>query len=86
MYLLFRFVFNKLLKCKLVCIAGINSSDGRVVRTSASGAGLGFYFESGPTNDFKFGIQSFTARHLALKGQCGEKAGKFTCCAIEKGT
>ena len=32
------FVSNKLLKCKLEDIAGINSSDGRVVKASVSGA------------------------------------------------
>ena len=38
MCLLFVVVSNKLLKCKLVGIAGINSSDGQVVRASALGA------------------------------------------------
>ena len=37
-FVLFVFVTNKLLKCKLVGIAGINSLDGQVVRASASGA------------------------------------------------
>ena len=28
----------------------------------------------------------FTASLLDAQGQCGEQAGKFTCCAFEKGT
>ena len=47
---------------------------------------LGFDSESGQTNDFKTGIHSFPARRSAFKGQCGEQAGKFTCCAVRKGT
>ena len=34
----------------------------------------------------KIGIHSFSAWRSALKGQCGEEAGKFTCCAVGKGT
>ena len=34
----------------------------------------------------KIGIHSFPAWRSALKGQCGEQAGKFTCCAVGKGT
>ena len=47
---------------------------------------LGFDSESGQTNDFKIGILSFPASRSALKGQCGEQAGKFTYCAVGKGT
>ena len=47
---------------------------------------LGFNSESGQTNDFKIGIHSFSAGRSALKGQCGEQAGKFTYCAVGKGT
>ena len=46
----------------------------------------GFDSESGQTNNFKIGIHSFPAWRSALKGQCGEQAGKFTCCAVGKGT
>ena len=49
-------------------------SASRVARASASGA------ESGQTNDFK------AAWRLLLKGHCGEQAGKFTFCAVGKGT
>ena len=42
--------------------------------------------ESGQTNDFNIGIHSFPAWRSALKGQCEEQAGKFTCCAVGKGT
>ena len=56
-------------------------------RASASGSvDLGFDFESGQTNDFKIGIDSFPARLSASKGQYGEQAGKFTCCATGKNT
>ena len=34
----------------------------------------------------KIGIHSFPAWRSALKGQCGEQAGKFACCAVGKGT
>ena len=40
--------------------------------------------DSGHSNDFKIGIHSFPAGRSALKGQCGEQACKFTCCAIGK--
>ena len=46
----------------------------------------GFDSESGQTNDFKIGIHSFPAWRSASKGQCGEPAGKFTCCAVGKRT
>ena len=66
---------------------GMNSSDGRVVwSVCLLSCRLGFDSESGQTNDFKIGIHSFPAWRLALKGQCGEQAGKFTCCAVGKGT
>ena len=42
--------------------------------------------ESGQTNGFKIGIHSFPARRSALKEQCEEQAGKFTCCAVGKST
>ena len=45
---------------------------------------LGFDSESGQTNDFKNGIHSFPAWRSALKGQCEEQAGKFSCCAVER--
>ena len=47
---------------------------------------LRFDSESGQTNDFKIGIHSFSAWRTALKKQCEEQAGKFTCCAVGKGT
>ena len=34
--------------------------------------------------DFKIGIHSFPAWRSALKEQCEEQAGKFTCCAVGK--
>ena len=41
--------------------------------------------KSGQTNDFQIGIHSFPAWRSASEGQCGEQAGKFTCCAVGKG-
>ena len=65
-----------------MCASG---SDDRVVRSSASGAvDSGLIPTQGQTNDFKICIHSFSAS--TLKGQCGEQAGKFTCCAVGKGT
>ena len=56
-------------------------------RASASGSvDLGFDSESGQTNDLKIGFHSFPAWRSANKRQCGERAGKFTCCAVGKGT
>ena len=40
--------------------------------------------ESGPTNDFKIGIHSVPAWRSALKGQCGEQAGKHICGVLGK--
>ena len=45
---------------------------------------LGFDFKSGQTNDYKTDIYNFPARRSTLKGQFGEQAGKFTCCAVGK--
>ena len=61
-----------------------DSSDGRVVRASASGTvNLGLI----PTWVKPMTLKLvFTASRSALKGQRGEQAGKFTCCAVEKGT
>ena len=65
----------------------VNSSDGRVVwSVCLLSCRLGFDSESGQTNDFKIGIHSFPAWRSALKGQCEKQAGKFTCCAVGKGT
>ena len=47
---------------------------------------LGFDSESRQTNDFEIGIHSFPACRSALKGQFEEQAGKFTCCAVGRGT
>ena len=56
------------------------SSDGRVVRACATGAvDLGLIPSRVKPNDFEIGIHSFSAGRSALKGQCGEQAGKFTC-------
>ena len=59
-----------------------------MVRASASGA-----VDSGLISSrvkaiiyFKIGIHSFPTSRLALKRQCGEQAGKFTSCAVGKGT
>ena len=40
--------------------------------------------DSGHSNDFKIDIHSFPAGRSALKGQCGEQAAMFTCCAVGK--
>ena len=45
---------------------------------------LGLDSESDQTDYFKIGIYSFPAWPSALKGQCGEQAGRFTC-AVGKG-
>ena len=45
-----------------------------------------FDYESGQTNHFEIDIHSFPAWRSAFKGQCGEQAGKFTCCVVGKGT
>ena len=64
-----------------------NSSDGRVVwSVCLLSSRLGFNSESGQTNDSKIGIHSFPASRSALKGQSEEQAGKYTCCAVGKGT
>ena len=55
-----------------------------MITASASETVLGFAYKSGQTNNFKIGIHSFPAWRSALKGQCGEQAGKFTCCAVGK--
>ena len=47
---------------------------------------FGFHSKSGQTNHVKIGIHSFPASRLGLKGRCGEHAGKFTGCAVGKGT
>ena len=47
---------------------------------------LGFDSKSGQTNLFKIGVRSFPAWRSASKGQCEKQAGKFTCCAVGKGT
>ena len=63
------------------------NSVGRAVRASASGAvDSGLIPSRVKTNDCKIDIHSFLARRSALMGQCGEQAGMFTSCAIEKGT
>ena len=54
-------------------------------RASASGSvDLGFDSDSGHTSDLKIGIHSFLldAQHW----DSVEKADKFTCCAVGKGT
>ena len=43
-------------------------------------------FQVGSSQSFKIGIHSIPAGRSALKGQCKEQAGKFTCCAVGKGT
>ena len=63
-----------------------NSSDGRVVRASASAAVDSGLIPSLVKPIILNGIHSFPAGRSALKGQCGEQAGKFTCCALGKGT
>ena len=78
-------LLKKLRHCFINCF--INSSDGRVVWSVCSlSCGLEFDSESGQTNDFNIGIHSFPASRSALKGQCEEQAGKFTSCAVWKGT
>ena len=46
---------------------------------------LGFDSESGQTNDFNIGIHSFLLDVQHWRDSV-EKAGKFTCCAVGKGT
>ena len=46
----------------------------------------GLNSELGQTDDFKIGNHRFPAGRSALKGQFGEQAGKFACCAAGKGT
>ena len=61
--------------------------DGQVVRASASEAvDLGVIPSRVKTNNFQVAIHRFPAGRSALKGQCGDQAGKFTCCAVGKGT
>ena len=65
------------------------SSFGRVFcsrNVSLSSCGLWFDYESGQSNDSNFVIHSFPAGRSALKEQCGEQAGKFTCCVVGKDT
>ena len=58
-----------------------------MVRASASEAvDLGLIPSRVKTNDFKIGIHSFPAGRSALKEQCGEQAGKFSCGAVRKGS
>ena len=47
---------------------------------------LWFDSKSGQTKEYTFAIQSFRAWRSALKGQCEEQGGKFTSCAVGKGT
>ena len=64
-----------------------NSSDGQVVRVSASGAvDSGLIPSRVKPMALKMIFTSFPAQRSALKGQCGEQASKFTCYAIRKGT
>ena len=63
------------------------SSDGRVVRASASGAvDSGLIPSRVKPMTLELVYTAFPASRSALKGQCGEQAGKFTCCAVGKGT
>ena len=65
------------------------SSDGRVVRASASGAvdlGLIPSRVKPMTLKLVFAASQLDVPHSAVKGQCEEQAGKFTCCAVGKGT
>ena len=56
-------------------------------RASASGSvDLRFNYEFGQPMTLKIGIHSFPARRSALKGQCEEQTGKFTCSAYREGT
>ena len=65
----------------------VGSSNDLMVRASASTAvDLGLILKWGQTNDLKIGIFQLPYLMLTMKGQCGEQAGKFTCCAVGKGT
>ena len=65
-----------------------DNSDGRVVRASALGdvdSGLIPSRVEPMTLQLVFTASLLDAQQSALKGQCGEQAGKFTC-AVGKGT
>ena len=58
-----------------------------MVRACASGAvDLGLIPSRVKPMTLTFGIHSFSASCSALKRQCGEQAGKFTCRVVGKGT
>ena len=64
-----------------------NSSDSQVVRVAVSDAvdsGLIPSRVSPMTFKLVFTVSLFDALHQRAVGQCGEKAGKFTCSAIRK--
>ena len=59
-------------------------SDGRVVRAFACGAvDSGLIVSRVEPTTLKFTASLLNAQQLALKRQCGEQAGKFTC-AVRK--
>ena len=60
-------------------------SDGRVNRTSAFPVKSEFDSESGQTNNFRTGIQSFSVSRSAMKRQWGEQVDEFTCWVVGKG-
>ena len=64
-----------------------SSTDDRVTKVSASEV-VDFGLISNQVKPIitPIGIHSFPASRSALKGQCGEQAGKFTCCAVRKST
>ena len=68
-------------------ISVTDSSDGRVIRASALEAvDLGFIpSQVKPvTSKLVFTASLHDAQHQ--REQCGEQAGKYTCCAVGKGT
>ena len=67
-------------------VSGFKSSDGRVVRASASRSVDSGLISSRVKPMTLVGFRSFLARRSASKGQCGEHVDKFTCCVVGKGT
>ena len=58
-----------------------------MVRASASGAvDLGLIPSRVKPMTLKLLLTASLLDVQALKGQCGEQAGKFACCAVGKGT
>ena len=75
-------------KIELKHITITDRRDGVVVRASAlQSVDLGFIpLVELYQKTLKNGIRSFLAWRSALRGGCGEQAGKFACCVLGQGT